>query len=86
MDGLLAFLYLLAFVLILIPFGIWIFIKFASHHGEQFEYKWRIIGIAGAICFVFFAIDATAIVLIGLSSLDEETAKYSLLFLVKLFY
>lgn len=65
METLLTFLVVIDMLIVLAPFVIWIFIKFASHQGEYYDNKWKIVGIVALISFVLLLGFATLTVYVG---------------------
>lgn len=65
METLLTLLILLDTLIVLAPFVVWIFIKFASHQGEYYDNKWKIIGWVTLGALILFAIFATLTVYVG---------------------
>lgn len=72
METLLTFLTILAMIIIVIPFVIWVLIKFSKFHGDAIERKWTIIGISFAICIPLFILTCFAVVFVGMQ-VDAET-------------
>lgn len=83
MESLFSILIILAMIAFFAPFIVWIFIKFASHQGEYFENKGKVLLIVFAVCMSIFAILCILMVWVGFQ-IDPNPVKDTLSYMLNI--